>query len=141
MVEFELKEDPQKPGSPSAAEIDARSSHFHWRISGMPHVWRPPTDVYLTADAIVVRVEIAGMQDAQFSIGLDGRHLSIRGTRTEAPERRAYHQMEIRRGDFLTEIELHWPVDAQAVSAEYQDGFLRVVLPKAIAHRIEIGEE
>ena len=33
-----------------------------WMAHGSP--WRPPTDVYETVDAIVVRVEIAGMQGA-----------------------------------------------------------------------------
>lgn len=140
MADLELKTGRSRPESGSASDVDARSGHFHWRLSGKAHVWQPPTDVYLTPDAIVVRVEIAGMQNAEFSVALDGRLLSIRGSRSDVPERRAYHQMEIRTGDFLTEVELHWPVDAQNVRAEYYDGFLKVTLPKATPHRIEVGE-
>lgn len=110
----------------------------HWRAAVRPHVWRPPTDVFETEDAIVVRVEIAGMKEEDFSIELNDRYLSIHGTRPDVPERRAYHQMEIRFGEFNTIVELMFPVIAADVEAIYQDGFLRVVLPKAKARKIPI---
>ena len=141
MADVDVKAKLQPSDPQSVGEIEQQSGHFHWRMSGRAHIWRPPTDVYVTEDAVVVRVEIAGMQDAEFSVALDGRILSIRGMRSDSPERRAYHQMEIRLGEFLTEVEIHWPVDNQGVLAEYQDGFLKVILPKAKPHRIEIGED
>jgi len=33
-----------------------------WRIFSRLHAWRPPTDVYEVEDAIIIRVEIAGMR-------------------------------------------------------------------------------
>ena len=74
-----------------------------------PHVWRPPTDVYETEDAIVVRVEIAGMREADFTVALVERSLLIRGVRQDLTERRAYYQMEIPFGEFSTEVELPRP--------------------------------
>lgn len=100
--------------------------------------WYPPTDVYETEDNIIVRVEIAGMQDEGFAIELSGRHLLIRGLRQDQPERRAYHQMEIRFGEFAIELALPSPVDSNQVEAEYADGFLRVILPKAHPRHIPI---
>lgn len=118
--------------------MDAGSSH--WRMSLRSHVWRPPTDVYETEVEIVVRVEIAGMKEDDFTIELNDRYLSIRGVRPDIPERRAYHQMEIRFGEFNTEVELPSAVIADGVEAVYRDGFLRVVLPKARARKIQIEE-
>ena len=46
--------------------------------------------------------------------------------------------MEIRFGEFLSEINLLWPIDAKSVEAEYKDGFLRLFLPKTKPHKIEI---
>lgn len=121
-------------------ETAVNHRRLHWRISTGPLAWRPPTDVYVTEEAIIVRVEIAGMRDGEFVISLDGSVLTIRGTRPDASERRAYHQMEIRFGEFRTDVELHWPVDPDGIDAEYRDGFLRLVLPLAQPQNIEIQE-
>jgi HSP20 family protein len=103
----------------------------NWRISPHPHTWRPPTDVFERDDVVVVRVEIAGMKEEDFTIHLDANLLAIRGVRQETSDRRAYHQMEINFGEFLTVVELQIPIDAEAVHAEYANGFLWVFLPKA----------
>lgn len=94
-------------------------------------VWQPPTDVYETRDALVVRVELPGMRDAEIEVQLDERTLRISGRR---PDQRgadvlAYHQMGINTGAFALEVFLARPVDYERVSAAYDDGFLTVVLP------------
>ncbi len=115
------------------SEEQARSRH-----ALRSHMWRPPTDVYETEDAIVVRVEIAGMDESDFTIILDERSLLIRGVRAEPAERRAFHRMEIRFGEFGTEVELPYAVATSQVEAVYGMGFLRVVLPKARPQKIHI---
>jgi HSP20 family protein len=102
--------------------------------------WNPPTDVYETEDNIIVRVEIAGMHDGDFSIELNGRLLSIRGVRQDASERRAFHRMEIPFGEFYIELALPYPIEPGRVEAIYHNGFLRVILPKARPRQIPIGE-
>jgi HSP20 family protein len=64
-------------------------------------------------------------------VELDGRYLSVRGVRPDVAERRAYHQMEIRSGEFSTEVEIPAPVNASAVEAIYDNGILRILLPKS----------
>jgi HSP20 family protein len=111
-----------------------------WKLSVRPHVWRPPTDIFETEDRFVVRVEIAGMTDADFSVTVNNNTLVIHGVRQDIPERRAFHQMEIHFGEFSIEVEFPGPVDSAGVEAGYQDGFLRVSLPKAIPRQITIGD-
>jgi HSP20 family protein len=89
----------------------------------------------------VIRVEVAGIREEDFSISLTGRLLSIRGVRQDLPERRAYHQMEISFGEFTTEVELPGPVAADNVEAEYTDGFLRLEFQKEQPKKIDIKEE
>jgi HSP20 family protein len=113
---------------------------LRWRIATRPYIWRPPTDVYETESSIIVRVEIAGMRETDFSIQLIDRSLQIRGVRQDIPERRSYHQMEIPFGDFSTEVELPVPIVAEQIEAVYRDGFLRIVLPKARPQQIRVGE-
>ena len=63
-------------------------------------VWRPPADVYETDAGLVVRVELAGMRDAEIAITLDDRHLRIEGHRPERRDERplCYHQMGVNYG-------------------------------------------
>jgi HSP20 family protein len=103
-----------------------------WQTRAQSHVWSPPTDLYETDDKYVVRVEIAGLRDQDFSVTLDNNYLVISGSRPDVLERRAYHQMEIRFGEFSTVVALPSQVDPDQTIAEYSDGFLVVTLPKKI---------
>lgn len=102
-----------------------------WQVRVQSHVWSPPTDVYETDSAYIVRVEVAGMRQQDFEINLQDDYLIIRGTRPDVPERRAYHQMEIRFGEFSSIISIPEAIDSEHAEAEYDDGFLFVVLPKS----------
>ena len=112
------------------------STSSSWRVTLRSHVWRPPTDVYETKDSVVVRVEVAGMREEDFSISLSGKDLVIRGNRPDTTERRAYQQMEIIFGEFMSEVELPCDVDAEQVKAEYKIGFLRLEMPKTYPQKI-----
>lgn len=105
-----------------------------------PHAWSPPTDVYETEESIIVRVEVAGMRDDDFSIELNVRVLSIRGHRQDPAERRAFHQMEIPFGEFHLELMLPSQIEPGQIEATYTQGFLRINLPKAQPRQIPIGE-
>jgi HSP20 family protein len=101
-----------------------------WQVGVHSYAWSPPTDVYETDASFVIRLEVAGMRQADFSIELEDNFLVISGVRSESPERRTYHQMEIRFGEFSTTIEIPAGADVSKTQADYEDGFLNVVLPK-----------
>ena len=49
--------------------------------------------------------------------------------------------MEIRFGEFRIDIELPAPINAAKAEADYQNGFLKIHLPKHKPQRIHIVEE
>ena len=119
--------------------IETRREIFHavsWQVRASG--WSPPTDVYETEENFVVRVEVAGMKDADFEVAVENKVLMISGNRSEMNERRAYHQMEIRFGKFEIAVEIPVPVEIEKSIAEYKDGFLMVQLPKARPQNIEV---
>lgn len=141
MVEVSLKQNLIRTEHFNSESIQfMEPGHLSWRLVVRTPVWRPPTDVYETDTAIVVRVEIAGMKDEDFDIQLDDRFLSIRGVRQDNAERRAFHQMEIRFGEFIVEVELLVPIVASEIDAIYHNGFLRVVMPKPRPRQIQIED-
>jgi len=101
-----------------------------WDVSLHSYSWSPPTDVYETDASFIVRVEVAGMRQSDFTIDVENNFLLISGVRMEPAERRAYHQMEIRFGEFSTAVEVPAGVNVSKAEADYEDGFLNVVLPK-----------
>jgi HSP20 family molecular chaperone IbpA len=121
-------------------ETQLTDTPFTWRMSIRTPSWRPPADMYELENAIVVRVEIAGMRENDFSIQLNDRILSIRGSRQDIAERKAYHQMEIRFGEFSIELELPFHIETDKIQATYNNGFLKIVLPKALPRHISVSE-
>ena len=139
MIDVISKSDRLNPEWYFLEEVKSQGSTSpSWRVTLRSHVWRPPTDVYETKDSVVVRVEVAGMREEDFSISLSGKDLVIRGNRPDIPERRAYQQMEIIFGEFMSEVELPCDVDAEQVKAEYKMGFLRLEMPKTYPQKIII---
>jgi len=141
MVEVILKPDAHIPHLfviESISSSGLESQPLYLRVKSQ--IWRPATDVYELDDAVIIRMEIAGMRETDFSIVLNDRSLMVRGVRPDIPERRAYHQMEIRFGEFISEVELPYLVDAEKIEAIYQAGFLRIVLPQAKPHQIQVED-
>jgi HSP20 family protein len=101
-------------------------------------IWRPPTDVYETDGAVVVVIEIAGLGPNDYEILLRGRMLVVAGERRDPAEKLAYQQMEIRHGKFRTDVNLPWPLEPSGQEATYENGFLKIVLPKATVRRVPV---
>jgi HSP20 family protein len=138
-----MYEKDEKMSLRSGSEDDpwpAGQGSLGWRINRGSNAWRPPTDVLETDDAYVVVVEVAGMRGADFNVTFEGHILAIRGARQDSNVRKAYHQMEIDYGDFITEVHVHVPIESAKIDASYSDGFLRIHLPKASPKKIEIED-
>jgi HSP20 family molecular chaperone IbpA len=120
-----------RPAWSNPQEIHFRVTTLSRQWTTRPHLWRPPTDMYETEKAYAIRVEIAGMQDAELNIAIEGKQLAIYGLRQPPSEQAAYHQLEVRFGEFLSEVELPGLIDVDEINAEYKDGFLLVTVAKA----------
>ena len=111
-----------------------------WVVAHHTHAWRPPTDVFETADTVVVRIEVPGVRESDFSVSLADQVLVITGSRQDPSPKVAYHQMEVRYGEFRVEVYLQWVIDDSGIQAVYDNGFLQVILPKAHKRQIHIVE-
>ncbi len=103
-----------------------------------PLAWRPPTDLCEVEDAFIARVEIAGMKEGYMSVSIDDKILTVTGIRPQSGTRGAYHQMEIRYGEFRTQVRLPAAVDDDRIEASYSDGFLTIIMPKRGLHRVKV---
>jgi HSP20 family protein len=108
--------------------------------------WVPNTDVYVTEDGLVIKVEIAGMRKEDLQLVIEGTKVKISGHRPDgcrAPKCK-FLVMEINYGAFESVIELPEGYEMTRAKAAYQNGFLRIDVPLAknagIEH-IEIGSD
>ncbi len=102
-----------------------------WLQNFLQRSWNPPTDLFETDTAYIVRVEISGLRETDFTVNLDNDLLTISGTRYDLFARRsAYHQMEIRFGEFNTAVVIPGLINPAETNAEYEDGLLTITLKK-----------
>ncbi|OQA43967.1 MAG: Small heat shock protein IbpB [Chloroflexi bacterium ADurb.Bin325] len=113
------------------------NAESRWRRANEA-VWRPPTDVYETDDQVVVRVEIAGLEEGDYEIVLEGRTLVVAGERRDATPKLAFQQMEIRHGKFRSQVHLPWALEVGGQQAVYENGLLIITLPKAQVRRVPV---
>ena len=98
--------------------------------------WIPPTDVYETATEWVVTLELAGLQEDDFEVVLYPEHLVVQGERPWRllGEASRLHRAEIRHGRFHAAVHIPYrpgSVDVDRIGVQYEDGLLRIRLPKA----------
>ncbi len=93
--------------------------------------WVPNTDVYVTEDGLVIKVEIAGMRKEDLQLVIEGTTVKISGHRPDgcrAPKCK-FLVMEINYGAFESVIELPEGFNLANAKAAYQNGFLRIDIP------------
>ena len=90
-------------------------------------------DVYETDDHIMVEMAAPGVRPEDISINITGDVLTITGEtkQEEKEEKRNYYQKQIRYGNFAQQVTLPTPVTSDKAEAHFQNGMLKVSLPKA----------
>lgn len=107
---------------------------FHAWAAPSTAAWRPPTDVYETRETLTVLVELAGTSEENIEVTLYNDLLVIEGDRQQpffGDQASSCHQLGIKYGPFRSEVHLPFPVDQDAVRAEYKNGLLVITLKKA----------
>jgi len=94
--------------------------------------WSPPVDILEQGDEIILKMEIAEVDQKAIDIKVEGNALTIKGERQleEGTKREDYLRLERPYGQFSCSFSLPTTVDLGKVKASHNDGILRVVLPK-----------
>lgn len=100
--------------------------------------WVPAVDLFEDVENLYVQAEMPGMKREDIDLCLHDGALTISGERKPAPRSKedAVYRSERNYGKFHRVISLPKPVAVNAVLASYQDGVLRVTLPKAVEAKL-----
>lgn len=108
--------------------------------------WNPSVDIYENKDQIVLEAELPGMKQEDFELTVENSVITLRGERRfeKFDDADNYHRVERSYGAFTRSFTLPQTVSAEGATAEYQNGVLRVTLPKreeTKSRRIEISTQ
>jgi HSP20 family protein len=97
--------------------------------------WAPAVDVTESSDAYRIDVEVPGLKPEDIEVTVDQGMLTVQGERRSEEETRdrQYHRIERRYGAFRRSITLPSHVDAEHIEASYDNGVLRLTVPKTEA--------
>jgi HSP20 family protein len=92
-----------------------------------------PVDLSETDDAIEVKAALPGVKPEEVEITVANDVLTIKAVHKEETEekKREFYRREIRYGAFHRALSLPVSVDADKAEARFENGVLRLVLPKA----------
>lgn len=89
-------------------------------------------DVYEDGGNIIAEMNLPGLNGEDIEVEVEDNHLRVSGKREEVNEKREknHYAKEIRRGSFERIIPLPAPVRNTDVTASYEDGVLKITMPK-----------
>jgi HSP20 family protein len=92
-----------------------------------------PLDVFETGDEIVVKASLPGVKPEDIDISVHGDVLTIKGESKAETEEKAqnWYRRERRYGAAVRQISLPGEVSADKAQATFEDGVLRLTLPKS----------
>ena len=106
--------------------------------------WIPAMDLVETEDHFVLKADLPGLTESDVNIELESNVLTISGERKTEHEAKkdGYYRLERTQGMFSRSLTLPEGIDANAVTASFDNGVLEVRIPKpaeAKPRRVQIA--
>ena len=96
--------------------------------------WAPSVDIFETENEVVLTAEVPGIDEKDIEIKVEDNSLTIRGERKFEKETKEenYHRIERSYGSFFRSFTLPSYVDQDKVEAQYENGVLKIQMPKKV---------
>jgi len=97
----------------------------------------PAMNVWMNDEGVVVTAELPGCSPDNIDVTVVGDTLTVKGSRSEEelPEGAVYHRRERACGSFSRAFTLPFEIEASDVDATFEQGVLRITLPRAEADK------
>jgi HSP20 family protein len=121
---------------PLLAELDAMSEQFERMFgvrpaAGGPRGFLPAADIYETEGEVVIELDAPGVHPENLSAEVVDGQLVVSGDRAPAEGAVRRYRSERWQGRFVRTFSVPRGVDGSAIDARYDNGVLRLTLPKA----------
>ena len=128
LIKWSPQDDPFKE-----MEDIMRRMRMPMALSSLHDSFVPTLDMYEEGDNIIVEAPLAGIDPKDVEVSVEKGVLTVQGEhkREHEVDEKNYYRKETRSGSFYRQIALPTAVKEDDISAEYEDGILRVSAPKA----------
>lgn len=94
--------------------------------------WMPAVDIHESEDAYTLVADLPGMKKEDISVNVVEDRVTLKGSRKreERHEEKGYRRYERAEGTFERSFRINGGVDAAKVEATFENGVLKVKLPK-----------
>jgi len=115
-------------------EMESLMERFWGKDEGWvaPPTFSPTVDLVETETQFEVTVDLPGLKPEEVDVELKNGGLWISGKREEEKEEnsKTYHRVERRHGEFRRILPLPSTIDEEKVEAKFEDGVLKIFVPK-----------
>jgi HSP20 family protein len=118
-------------------DMDRLLNHVHERFEYPEADFIPAAELLNTNDHIYINIELPGLTPADIDVQVTAQTVAIVGERTH-PSIEGKVRSELRYGKFHRVIALPEKVQNDQVEAKYENGVLKLVLPKLVADQNKI---
>ncbi len=92
--------------------------------------WAPPSDVYETADAFIITIELAGLQSGEFDVQATDDSVTVSGQRASTPGDGQFLHVERGQGAFARRFSFPHRLAVAEITAAFNQGLLTIRIPK-----------
>jgi HSP20 family protein len=102
------------------------------RFPMMEREWVPAMEMIDKGDQYIIKAELPGMKEEDVDVSLSNDILTVKGEKKSEKEVKEedYYFSERGYGSFSRSLSLPSDVDAKKVEADFEDGVLKITLPK-----------
>lgn len=123
---------------------DIMDEFFNDAVRTRRDTFVPSIDVSETDNQFLISAELPGMNKEDIEISLENSRLTISGERSFEKEDKGkkYHRVESSYGSFERSFQLPDNIDAESISASYENGLLEISIDKSeeeVKKQIEIS--
>lgn len=123
-------------GVPSRSFVDDLFDHYLGNAGAeLASFKNASMDVAETDHSFEIKLDLPGVARDDVDIQIDNNTLTIRGHRTSESEEggqgKQFHRIERYSGSFARSVVLPNAIDDKGATAEFKDGVLKIVIPKA----------
>jgi HSP20 family protein len=113
--------------------MDRLFDDFTRRDEEVGSSWLPSVDLSENSDSFLIKADVPGMDKKDIKITMQDNVLNISGEKKQEKEEkdRNYHLIERSYGQFSRSFTLPTKVDSDKIKAEFKNGVLEIVIPKA----------
>jgi HSP20 family protein len=121
-----------------------RESYNGSHDDSLTSTFAPAVDVYEDEHQVALKIDVPGIDEKDIDVRVENNTLTVHGERKIEKEEKEenYRRVERQYGSFTRTFNLPQTVDTESVSASYDKGVLKIVLPKkaeAKPKQIKIG--